>query len=1069
MTTETGGIEPTIRATLLGPVEISVQERMLPVLDWPRRAARSLLFMLLGTPGHRVARDFALETLWPDQQLDAAANSLYKSIHLLRRTLEPDLQTGRGSSFVVLTPDLIGLNPEIPIWVDADQFERGLLTRSNSPEARRNSLRSAISLYRGEFLADEPYLDWPVARREALRSLWERSVIELAGLDRDADEPLETIPMLDALIVADPALEQAHQAIIRAYVLAGDRESAQRAYDRCERMLADELDARPMAETRELLSQEPPQRLAAHARKLPVAPLPFIGRAPEIDRMLDLIQGGEARLVTLTGPGGIGKTRLATEIAWTIADDFPDGAFFVSLAPLNDPALVPNAVAEALGLRGGNRESSAAWLAELLAGKELLLVLDNAEHLVEAVADLVSALLSTAPEPRVIVTSRERLHVRGEYEIALEPLQVPDPSRSAGAIARSDAVALFTQILRTHRADFSVTPENAAAIAQVCARLEGIPLALELAAARARHARPEALLIALDRPLDALTGGSRDLPGRQRSLRDAIAWSYNLLSVEERALFRALSVFAGGAVASAVDAVLPGAAGLLDSLADKSLISWVDTLVEPRVMMLDTILAFAEEEARSAGEWESLRMRHAAWVEHLARAGGDAYTGPNQRIWNERLDLDFDNIRAALDWSLATGHGEMARRIISSLLLFLDNRSHAREGLNWASQALDLPDPEGDERARIGTLRAAGRLSTRVGDYVSSQTYFEQSEAAAERLGDRKVIAATLNDLASGPWYRGSWAESEAKYRRALALNHELGDRFGIATSLQGLAVIEALKGDYTLSLHLLDESIVISRELGNPTQLLTAIVGKLVKQIVDAQYDESEPFLAEALPLAIELQDPWAEASTRHGMAVVARVRGKGDEARSHLRRVIELDRQMGHRQAYAIAVMELGTLELVEERYAQSAASFLESIGIFYTGAADRWFVESCDFIAGIALAQHDPETAARLIGYADGFRRRNSIARMRYYEATYLEIVRQLNAQLDAAEQDRLIEEGRSLDRESAFRLAFDFLASVAGSPENLRPAKTLTPSPSSDSGRGEPLVASYPFPELGEGGA
>src|SRR6478735_4805116 len=271
MTTETGAAEPTIRASLLGPVEISVQGRMLPVLDWPRRAARSLLFMLLGTPGHRVARDFAIETLWPDQQLDAAANSLYKSIHLLRRTLEPDLQTGRGSSFVVLTPDLIGLNPEMQISVDADIFERGLLTRSNSPEARRNTLRSSVALYRGEFLADEPYLDWPVPRREALRALWQRSVIELAVLARDADEPLATLPSLEALLVTEPALEPAHQAVIRAYIASGDRDAAQKAYERCERLLADELDATPAAETRELLTLASP-RITARARKLPVAP-----------------------------------------------------------------------------------------------------------------------------------------------------------------------------------------------------------------------------------------------------------------------------------------------------------------------------------------------------------------------------------------------------------------------------------------------------------------------------------------------------------------------------------------------------------------------------------------------------------------------------------------------------------------------------------------------------------------------------------------------------------------------------------------------------------------------------
>jgi len=1026
MTSEKSQLEPTIRASLLGPVEITVQGRVLPVLDWPRRAARSLLFMLLGSPGHRIARDFALETLWPDQQLDAAANSLYKSIHLLRRTLEPDLQTGRGSSFVVLTPDLIGLNPEMQISVDADIFERGLLTRSNSPEARRNTLRSSVALYRGEFLADEPYLDWPVPRREALRALWQRSVIELAGLDRDADEPLATLSSLEALLLTEPALEPAHQAVIRAYIAAGDRDAAQKAYERCERMLADELDAIPAAETRELLTLASPPRITARARKLPVAPLPLVGRVKETERLLDLLLGQDARLVTLTGPGGIGKTRLATEIAWTVADDFPDGAFFVSLAPLSEPSLTPNAVAEAIGLQAGNRESSPEWIADVLIGKQLLLIIDNAEHLIDSVADLVSTILSTAPEPRILVTSRERLRVRGEYEVALEPLFVADPGRSPGAIARSDGVALFTQVLRTHRADFAVTAENAAAIARVCARLEGIPLSLELAAARARHARPEGLLTALSRPLDALTGGSRDLPDRQRSLRDAIAWSYNLLSAEERELFRALSVFAGGAVESAVGSILPGGGAMLESLADKSLISWIDTLVEPRVTMLETIRAFAEEQARTAGEWEQLHARHAAWVVALAQDAGRAYTGRDQVQWSERLDLELANIRAAIDWCFAIGDGATAQEIIGALLLYMDFRGHAREGLSWARQALDLPG--GSEQSRINTLRVAGRLSVRVGDFVTSQAYFQQSEAAAEQLGDKVMIAAVLNDLASGPWYRGSWTDSESKYLRALALSEELGDRYAIATSLQGLAVIDALKGDYVLSLQRVEQAIDISREIGNPTQLLSALVGKLVKMIVDAKYAESEPVLAEALPLAIELQDPWAEASTRHGYAVVARERGDGEEARAQLRRVIELDRQMGHRQAYALALMELGTLEFVEQHTAQAAVALLEAIEIFHAGAANRWLIEICDFVAGISISVGDGESAARLIGFADEARRLNGVARMRYYEFIYRQILVQLDAALEAPMHEQLISEGRLFSINEAFALARQVLANV-----------------------------------------
>ncbi|MGH2551180.1 MAG: BTAD domain-containing putative transcriptional regulator, partial [Thermomicrobiales bacterium] len=302
---------------LLGPASIEFDGRIIPVLEWPRKAARSLFLMLLGTPGHRVSRDLVFETLWSDLEPENAANALYKTIHWLRRELEPQLAGGRSSTYLVLTADFIALAPGLDVWSDAEHFERWLMTRSNSPEARRVALRQSLQLYRGDFLVDEPYLDWPAARRESLTQLWQRGVLEIAVLDREAGEPDFALPLLETLIERDPLLESAHQELIVCHLASGRRDAAQRAYDRCARLLREELDIEPDERTK-LLLLAPAHVEAPVRRQLPVAPSAIVGRENELDRIETLFGDEGCRLVTLTGPGGVGKTRLAIEAGWQL-------------------------------------------------------------------------------------------------------------------------------------------------------------------------------------------------------------------------------------------------------------------------------------------------------------------------------------------------------------------------------------------------------------------------------------------------------------------------------------------------------------------------------------------------------------------------------------------------------------------------------------------------------------------------------------------------------------------------------------------------------------------------------
>ncbi|MGH2561619.1 MAG: ATP-binding protein, partial [Thermomicrobiales bacterium] len=395
-------------------------------------------------------------------------------------------------------------------------------------------MRAVLGLYRGDLLADEPCADWPVARRESLRRARERAVIMLATLDLDAGEPLTAISALDALLAVDASFEEAHRALMRAYAAAGQRDLSLRQFERCREALHRELAVEPADETRALAAAirtmpvdggraQPGAGAIAPARStnIPALPTPTVGRERDVDEVQALLSQRDIRLVTITGPGGIGKTRLAIETAAGLVDEWPDGRGFVSLAAVSDPELVLSAIARGLGLREDAGRAAGAMVEDYLRERAFLLVLDNVEHLIEAapqVADLLASCLGLT----ALATSREPLHLRGEREYRLDVLSLPrlDRRPRPAVIERSEAVALFLQTVRAYRPDFALTDANASAVAELCARLDGLPLAIELAAVRGRYLSPERLFAQLGSRLTSLDGGPRDLPERQRTIRD---------------------------------------------------------------------------------------------------------------------------------------------------------------------------------------------------------------------------------------------------------------------------------------------------------------------------------------------------------------------------------------------------------------------------------------------------------------------------------------------------------------------------------------------------------------------
>jgi predicted ATPase/class 3 adenylate cyclase len=569
----------------------------------------------------------------------------------------------------------------------------------------------------------------------------------------------------------------------------------------------------------DLPAEFPPLRtLDAQPHNLPVQLTPLVGREDAIARICSLFEREGARLVTLTGPGGTGKTRLALAAAAELVDDFPDGVWLVDLAPLSDPTLVVSTIAATLNVRETGAQPVRDTLAAFLLSKRLLLVLDNYEHLLAA-APIVADLLQAGPGVAVLVTSREPLRLRGEREVAVAPLALPDdrvlPSRDV--LAQIASVALFVQRAQAAQADFVLTAENAAAVGAICRRVDGLPLAIELAAARIKLLSPQALLARLEHRLPLLTGGARDAPARQRTLRDAIAWSYDLLPEEEQTLFRHLGVFAGGATLEAAEAVANPNGDLdvfggLAALIDKSLLRSQEGVDgEPRFGMLETVREYALDRLEASNEEEMARQRHASYVLALAEQADRELHGPQHGPWLDRLAIEYGNVRSALAWLLERGQAELGLRLTQALRNFVILRGYPGEARLWQERLLaanaDLPL---DVRATANSI--AGEWARLCGDYQMAIRLHREGLQLARQVGDQRLIAEALYRFASTAGGLDDLGGAEALAEEALTRFRAIDDAQEVAGALALLGQLAQQRGDYVRARALLEEALALRR-----------------------------------------------------------------------------------------------------------------------------------------------------------------------------------------------------------------------------------------------------------------
>ena len=631
----------------------------------------------------------------------------------------------------------------------------------------------------------------------------------------------------------------------------------------------------------------PPLRsLDRTPNNLPQQVTTFIGRDGDIAQGLRLLD--RTRLLTLTGPGGTGKTRLSLQLAAEAADRFPDGAFWVPLAPISDPDLVPSTIAHALGVQIGGKEDPLGRVLEHVRGKRMLLVLDNFEQILPA-APSVAALLASGPELKVIASSRAPLRISGEQEFPVPPLELPDPERlpSLEVLAQSDAVKLFIERARAVKPDFMVTPENAASLAEICVRLDGLPLAIELAAARVKLLSPQAMLPRLRKGLDLLASTSPDRTDRQRTLRGAIAWSYDLLDDGLRRFFARGGVFVAGAMLEQLEAVCGPATEIggdvLDrasELLDSSLIRQQEASGEPRFRMLVTVREFANEKLATSGEDATIRDRHLAAYLALAERAALELQGNDQRRWLDLVELEHDNMRAALEHAIVRGNADAASRLLFALWRFWQVRGFLREGLVWAERVLALPGS--DPSSRLRALETAGGLAYWMANTSATESYYREAYELASSRGIEAERAKSAYNLSFAYMFAGreDHAKAFALLEEAIAIFRKLGDRASIGRTAFALGSLY-LEGpghsrdDFHRSKQFAHEALVEHRALGNRFDIGWDLYGTGLAAFMLGELDDAERDWREALGMFVDAGDSSGIVIHLSNFAELAKVRG--------------------------------------------------------------------------------------------------------------------------------------------------------------------------------------------------
>ncbi len=901
---------PPLRVRTLGSFAVWRGADAVVPSTWARRRVAALFKALLSAPGQRMQRENALEILWPDEDPAVSRKNLRLTLHRLRRALG---ETGGGQSYVRTDGDMLLLMPAVapePDWLDAAAFERAATAALAGRDVAR--CQDALALYTGDYLPDDLYEEWAVGPREALRHRYLTLLLHVAVLHERQGMPHEAERCLRTILETDPSHEPATRALMRVQSATGQFAEALRTYRRLVVTLRQEFELAPDVETQAQYQALLTAQAAAAARRtnLPSPVTSFIGRGQELATLTALLgrtshtaapddaTAVQCRMLTLTGTGGCGKTRLALALGRSLLDIYPDGVWVVELAAVTDATLIVPEVCRVLGVVAAAQQPLLESLVDGLAGRELLLILDNCEHLLDGCVRLAAALLGACPYLSLLVTSREALGMMGETVWRVPSLAVPDARRLPvlADLMRFASIRLFMERAQAVRPGFTLTSQNSRAVATVCRRLDGIPLAIELAAARLAALSVGELATRLDDRFGLLTSGNRAALPRHQTLRAVLDWSYALLDQPERVLLQRLAVFAGGWRLDAAEAVCAGGevavtsiADLLDRLVRKSLVQAAEAGTvqgQPRYRLLETVRQYAGLQGSAEDDQRRLRDAHLAWSLALAEHAHGALRGPDRTRWLASLEVEHDNLRLALAW--CTGEGQQAEsglRLATALAPFWDCRGYLAEGRAWLDVVLtgggqSAAKGEEVQRLRCAALGHAAAFAYRQGNGAAAMALMNEGLALARQMGDRGLVADFTQNL--GLVYKEcqDYEQAAALFEEGMAMDRDRGNHRGVIAALSNLAWVAHARGDYTAETALAEECLARCRARGE-TDLAPYALGHLANAAYGrGEMDRAAALFRETLAAARDLGVRWGIPICLEGLARVSLRQGRPEQA---------------------------------------------------------------------------------------------------------------------------------------------------------------------------------------------
>lgn len=1037
---------------LLGSLQVTVANA--PIANFESNKARALLTYLAveSTQPHR--RESLIGLLWPDSPEESARHNLRQTLLALRQAIG---DRAAKPPYLLVTRDEIQFNIAADYSLDVADFDAHLTACDTHSHRRLETcstcaahLKEAAELYRGRFLQQfflqdsAPFEEWALVQRERLHQRALAALTHLAAYYEQRADYEAARRYASRQLELDPWREEAHRQLMRMLAEQGKRSEALVQYETCRRVLADELGVEPSEETQALYGQISRGELTAkreegsHIPPVTVHPLPpqltpFIGRERELAELHQLLSDPQCRFLTLVGQGGIGKTRLALQAASNQRQAFTHGAAFVSLASVASPSLIVHVIAEALGLAFHSASDPKAQLLGYLTEKQVLLILDNFEHLM-AGADLCVEILEHAPEVKLLATSREQLNLQGEWVFEVRGLAFPWSEQSEGFEDYS-AVSLFRQRAQRARVGFELKGEERAAVAKICRLVEGMPLGIELAAAWVRALSCREIAGQIEGNMDFLAASMRDLPERHRSLRAVFNQSWSMLMPEERSVMSKLSVFRGGFQREAAERVAGASLTALASLVAKSLVRRTEgdrpagTLFG-RYDLHEMIRQYARERLIETGEFEAACREHMRFFLDLAETAEPKLRGAEQIAWLDRLERDHDNLRAALEWSFnragrsgdvsietRTQPGRESLRLAGALYMFWKRRAHWSEGRDWLGRALavtaDLPCAE--ERAKA--LDAAVLLAAEQADTQPATRLAEENLALARESGDSSSIARSLNTQGFLLWKKKEFAAARASCEEALRLFRGLGDRSGAADALHNLGHVAINQGDYQAAQSFCGEAASIYRELGDNLGLTDALgdLGLLAYLLKD--YAAARTHLEETLARFQEAASVPGTVSALNRLGDLARLRGDYDEAGKLYSDSVALYRDMGDKDELPSLLHNQGYVALHCGDPSRALALFEQGLAMQVETGNQAGIAECLAGIAAVVAAQGEGGRGARLFGAAEALRESLGAAIWPANQIEYDRSLAQLRALLDEATFEVAWAEGRAMPTERA----------------------------------------------------